>query len=405
MERASIFEDVKIADFSTSVVGPAAARVLADYGATVVKVESQTHVDALRVTAPYMGKKPGVNRSGFFNDYNAGKYGLCLNLRMPKALEIAKRLVQWADVVIETFRPGIMKRWGLDYETLVKIKPDIIMVSSTMLGQSGPDKAFRGFGQHGAAIAGWGTTLAYSDDDAVVPFSAYTDYIGSRYIAIAVIAALEYRRRTGKGQYIDNSQVEGSIDFLAQGVLDYSANRHLPQRLANRDPCFAPHGAYRCQGEDRWCVIAVATNEEWDRFCSVIGNPPWSADPKFKTLSDRKKNEDQLDRRVESWTANHPPERVVEVLQAGGVPAALVANAKDLAQDPQLTHRKHYVDLEHSEIGAHGYENFAFRLSKTPGTPRRGAPCLGEHSAYVCTEILGLSDEEFVQLLTEGVLE
>ena len=405
MDRATIFEDVKIADFSTSVVGPAAARVLADYGATVVRVESRTHVDVLRVTAPYMGKKPGVNRSGFFNNFNAGKYSLCLNLRMPKALEIAKRLVQWADVVIETFRPGIMKRWGLDYETLVKIKPDIIMASSTMLGQSGPDKAYRGFGQHGAAIAGWGSTLAYPDDAAVVPFSAYTDYIGTRYLAIAVIAALEYRRRTGKGQYIDNSQVEGSIDFLAQGVLDYSANQRLPQRLENRDPYSAPHGAYRCQGQDRWCVIAVATDEEWARFCSVIGHPSWTADPKFKTLPERKKNEDELDRRVQSWTEKHPPERVVEMLQGGGVAAALVANSKDLAQDSQLAHRKHYVDLEHSEIGPHGYENFAFKLSKTPGAPRTAAPCLGEHSAYVCTEILGLSDEEFVQLLTEGVLE
>ena len=238
-----------------------------------------------------------------------------------------------------------------------------------------------------------------------MPFSDYTDYIGTRYLAIAVIAALEYRRRTGKGQYIDNSQVEGSIDFLAQGVLDYSANQRLPQRLENRDPYSAPHGAYRCQGQDRWCVIAVATDEEWARFCSVIGHPSWTADPKFKTLPERKKNEDELDRRVQSWTEKHPPERVVEMLQGGGVAAALVANSKDLAQDSQLAHRKHYVDLEHSEIGPHGYENFAFKLSKTPGAPRTAAPCLGEHSAYVCTEILGLSDEEFVQLLTEGVLE
>jgi len=405
MQPPVIFKDLKVADFSTSVVGPAAARVLADYGATVVKVESQTHVDALRVTAPYMGRKPGVNRSGFFNDYNAGKYSLSLNMRLPGALELAKKLVQWADVVIETFRPGIMKRWGLDYEALLKIKPDIIMVSSTMLGQTGPYCSFRGFGQHGAAIAGWGTTLAYGDGEAVVPFSAYTDYIGTRYVAIAVIAALEYRRRTGKGQYIENSQVESSIDFLAQGVLDYHANRRLPQSLENRDPNFAPHGAYRCRGEDRWCVIAVATDEQWDRFCRIIGQPSWAADPKFKTLAERKKNEDELDRRVQSWTINHPPELIVEMMQQGGVAAAVVANAKDLDEDPQLIYRQHYVTLQHSEIGPHGYENFAFRLSKTPGAPRTGAPCLGEHSAYVCTEILGLSDEEFVQLITEGVLE
>ena len=405
MERCLIFEGVKVADFSTSVVGPAAARVLADYGATVVKVESQTHADALRVTAPYMGRKPGVNRSGFFNNYNAGKYSLSLNMRLPRALEIAKRLVQWSDVVIETFRPGVMKKWGLHYEELLKIKPDIIMISSTMLGQSGPYSVYKGFGQHGAALAGWGTTLAYPDDDAVAPFSAYTDYIGTRYVAIAVVAALEYRRRTGKGQYIDSSQVESSIDFLATAVLDYQANKRLPQRQANRDPDAAPHGAYRCRGEDRWCVIAVSTDEEWRKFCGVIGHPLWTSDPKFTTLSARKKHEDELDRLVEIWTVKHTPEEIVTVMQKAGIAAAVVANAKDLAEDPQLLHRKHYEVLEHSEIGPHSYENFAFRLSKTPGAPLKAAPCLGEHNAQVCTEILGLSDEEFVQLLTEGVFE
>ncbi len=405
MEGPSVFEDLKVADFSTSVVGPSAARLLGDYGATVVKIESQTHTDALRVTAPYMGRKAGINRSGYFNNFNAGKYSLSLNMRLPKALEIAKRLVQWADVVIETFRPGVIRGWGLHYEELLKIKPDVIMISSNMLGQSGPHRDYRGFGQHGAALAGWGTTVSYPDDDAVVPFAAYTDYIGTRYVAIAIIAALEYRRRTGKGQYIDNSQVECSIDFLATGILDYQVNGRLPKRLGNRDASSAPHGAYRCQGEDRWCVIAVSTREEWEEFCAAIGRPPWTKDPKFNTLSDRKENEDELDRLVERWTANHTPEEVVEKMQKGGIPAAVLANSKDLAEDPQLLHRRHFELLRHSEIGPHHYENFAFRLSKTPGSPRTAAPCLGEHNVSVCTEILGLSDEEFIQLLGEGVFE
>jgi benzylsuccinate CoA-transferase BbsF subunit len=247
--------------------------------------------------------------------------------------------------------------------------------------------------------------VGYRDDDIVAPFSAYTDYIGARYVAIAIIGALEYRRRTGKGQYIDHSQVECSIDFLAPLVLDYEANKRLPERVENRDPHAAPHGAYRCKGEDRWCVIAVSTDEEWKKFCGVMSYPPWTGDPRFTTLSDRKRNEDELDQFVENWTVNHTPEEVVEMMQKGGVPASVVANSKDLAEDPQLRHRKHYEVLEHSEIGPHSYENFAFRLSKTPGGPRTAAPCLGEHNAYVCSEILGLSDEAFVQLLTEGVLE
>jgi len=405
MDRCTIFEDLKVVDFSTSVVGPAAGRVLADYGATVVKVESKTHVDVLRITPPYMGEKAGINRSGFFNAYNAGKYSLSLNLWIPKAVEIAKRLVQWSDVVIESYRPVIMKRWGLDYEELVKVKPDLIMVSTNMLGQYGPSSDYRGFGQHGAALAGFGATMGYRDGEIAVPYSAYTDYVGARYVAIAIIAALEYRRRTGKGQYFDHSQVESSVDFLTSMVLDYQVNGKLAKRPENRDPYSAPHGAYRCRGEDRWCVIAVSTDEEWQRFCSIIGHPPWTGDPKFATLPDRKRNEDELDRFVESWTVNHPAEEIVEMMRKGGVPATVVANAKDLAHDPQLLHRKHYEVLEHSEIGPHSYENFAFRLSKTPGRPRSAAPCLGEHNASVCTEILGLSDEEFVQLLEEGVLE
>ena len=278
------------------------------------------------------------------------------------------------------------------------------MASSNMLGQYGPSSDYRGFGQHGAALAGFGATMGYRDGIAV-PYSAYTDYLGARYVAMAIIGALEYHRRTGKGQYIDHSQVECSIDFLTTMVLDYQANGRLPKEPENRDPYSAPHGAYRCQGEDRWCVIALSTDEEWQRFCALIGRPPWTGDPKFATLSDRKKNEDELDRLVENWTVNHTPEEIVKTMQGGGIAASVVANAKDLAEDTQLLHRKHYEVLEHSEIGPTSYENFAIRLSKTPGRPRAAAPCLGEHNASVCTEILGLSDEEFVQLLVEGVLE
>ena len=269
----------------------------------------------------------------------------------------------------------------------------------------GTESQQAGFGTELASRAGSFHFIGWPDQEMVGFSYPYTDTNSPPFAALAILAAFEYRNQPGKGQYIDNAQVESSIDFLAQGVLDYSANRRLPQRLENRDPHFAPHGAYRCQGEDRWCAIAVSNDAQWERFCNVIGKPSWAADPKFKTLSDRKKNEDELDRRVECWTAMHPPERVVEMLQGAGIAAALVANSKDLAQDPQLAHRNHYVDLDHSEIGPHGYENFAFRLSKTPDAPRAAAPCLGEHTAYVCTEMLGLSDEEFVQLLTEGVLE
>jgi len=252
MENSNGFSDLKIVDFGTTVTAPCATRVFADYGATVIKVESIAHVDGLRTNPPFKDGKSGLNRSGYFSNYNAGKYSLSLNLNKPKAVEIAKRLAKWADVVVEAFRPGIIKKWGFTYEDLKKVKPDIIMVSSNMLGQNGPHCQLRGYGAHGSAVAGWGLALGWPDRSATAPFGAYTDGISLRYLAIAILAALEYRRRTGKGQYIDNSQVECSIQFMSPWILDYCANQRLIQRQGNRDPDGAPHGAYRCQGEDRW---------------------------------------------------------------------------------------------------------------------------------------------------------
>ncbi len=405
MEHKGIFQDLKVIDFATTVVGPSSTRVLADYGARVVKVESITHPDVLRTSHPFKDGKPGVSRSGYFSTYNAGKYSLSLNMNKPKALELTKRLAKWADVLVESFRPGVMKKWGLDYGELKKINPALIMVSTNMLGQDGPFCQFRGYGQHGGAIAGWGLTLGWPDRPALIPFGAYTDLISARFVAIAVMAALEYRRHTGKGQYIDNSQVECSIDYMAPLILDSAANQSVFKCRGNRDPYAAPHGAYRCLGEDRWCALAVATDQEWDAFREVLGSLPWTQDPRFATFVGRKKHEDELDRYVEEWTQKHTAEEVAERMQARGISAGVVENAEDLTKDPQLAHRGHFQVRNQREMGLHSYETFAFRLSKTSGGPQTGAPSLGEHNEYICTEILGLSDEEFVQLLDEGVLE
>lgn len=405
MTNKNVFSDLKVLDLSTSVVGPGATRLFADYGATVIKVESMTHPEALRTSPPYPGGKSGVNRSGYYSHYNAGKLSLSLNLNLPRARELLIKLVEWSDVVVESFTTGIMQKWELTYEHLKGIKPSIIMVSTNMLGQAGPYCRFRGYGQHGAALAGWDTTLGYPDDEPVLAFGAYTDYIACRYVAIGILAALEYRRRTGRGQYIDISQVECSIDFMAPLILNYSASVELIKPIANRDPHAAPHGTYRCRGEDSWCVIAVTNDEEWRVFCQVLDQPDWIDDPRFALLQERKSNEDELDNLVGQWTINHEAEEIVQWMQASGVPAGVVQSSKDLNSDPQLAHRGHFKRLKHPEMGMHNYETFGFRLSKTPGGPQGPAPCLGEHTNYVCSQILSLSDEELVELLNEGVLE
>jgi len=396
---------VKVLDFTATVLGPTVTRYLADHGATVIRVESMTHPETTRIATPYAGGVFGLNRSGYFSSFNSGKLSVTLNMKKPKALEVAKRLVEWADVVIESFVPGVMKKWGLGYGELKKIKPDIIMASTCLQGQTGPHAAHRGYGQMPSAMAGWFALTGWPDGEPVGPYSAYSDWVDWNYMLISILAALDYRSRTGKGQYIDQSQLESAIQFLSPAVLDYNINGRIATRMGNRDPYAAPHGAYRCHGDDRWCVIAVTSEEEWQAFCRVIDKPDWTEDPKFATLLGRKENEDELDTLVEAWTTNHSAEEVMNTMQGAGVPAGVVETAEDLFQDPQLEHRDHFVALDHAEMGSHSVATAVFRLSKCPNSPKFAAPLFGEHNEYVLKELLGMSDEEVADLMAEGVLE
>ncbi|MFC2016496.1 CaiB/BaiF CoA transferase family protein, partial [Chloroflexota bacterium] len=264
---------------------------------------------------------------------------------------------------------------------------------------------FRGFGVQGASLAGfWGVT-GYPGGSPTGLYGPYCDLLAHRYLMIAILMALEYKRRTGKGQYIDQSQAESGIHFLAPALLDYMVNGRVWGPSGNRNPSAVPHNAYRCQGNDSWCVIAISTDEEWEAFTKAIGQPDWIQDPKFATFLKRKENEEELDKLVEQWTINNPAEEVMYHLQKAGVPAGIVSKAQDLHQDPQLKHRNHFWILEHPVIGRHTYDAPAFRLSEAPAEPRMPAPCLGQHNELVCRQILGLSDDEIAQLLAQGVLE
>lgn len=405
MERRQVFEGVKVVDFSWYAVGPQTARHLADHGAEVIRVESSARMDALRNSGPFRDGVPGVNRSGYFANQNANKYGLTLNLKLPRAVEIARRLVARADVVTESFTGGVMEKWGLGYDDLKKVKPDIIMVSMSAQGRGGPYSNHSCFGHVLQALCGVNHLAGWADGYPVGAYGPYTDFFVPHLSATAVIAALAYRRRTGKGQYIELSQLEAGIHCLDTVILEYTANGREQSRLGNRHPQASPHGAYRCQGEDRWCAIAVFTDEEWRSLCRVLGNPEWSKDARFATLSDRLKNAEELDRLVEGWTMNYSPEQVMEMMQAAGVPAGVTKSAQDLHEDPQLKHRNHYWMLDHPEMGPSSYDSPAYKLSKTPSQPRMPAPCLGEHNEFVCTKLLGMSDEEFVALTAEGVFD
>jgi len=397
-------EGINVLDFSWVVVGPLLTRHLADHGATVVRVESSRHPDTLRTSAPFKDNQPGIDRSGYVSNYAAGKYSITLDLSHQKGVGIAKRLVNWADIVIESFAPGVIDRLGLGYAELKKLKSDIIMVSTAQLRESSEYPPFRGFGMHGAALSGFYSITGWPGGETLGPYGAYTDGIAFETLLNAVLAAINYRQRTGNGQLIEQAQVESGVHVLAPALLDYFVNGRMAGLAGNSHPYAAPHNVYRCLGEDRWCVIAIFTDAEWQGFCDVLGNPAWTKDAKFVSQLQRKKNENELDRLIGEWTINHPAEEVMQLLQANGVPAGVVQTGEDLHNDPQLKHRGHYQILDHKVIGPHSYDTASFELSRTPGKPEWAAPLMGEHNEYVCQSILGMSDEEIAELVIEGIL-
>lgn len=396
------FQDIKVADFSWGLVGPLTAKYLGDHGATVVRVESQTTPCITRLVGPYAGGKTGVNRAGYFAFVNANKYSLSVNLKNKKGLELAKRLISWADVVVESFRPGVMARLGLAYENIKQIKPDIIYVQTSTLGSTGPYHSYGGFGTVLVALCGFSGLTGYEGEDPLPFPHAYTDFISPRFAGSAVLAALIYRRKTGKGQFIDCSQMESSLWFLMTAMLDYTANNHPGGRKGNASSSAAPHGVYRCQGDDRWVAITVTDDSMWQKFCQALGNPPWAQEPRFATFPGRKENEAELNARISEWTINHSPEIIMKKLQSAGVPAGVVFNAIDLIQNDELKERGALWVLPHEEMGPFTHLGQPFRLSKTPAQGRMASPCLGMHNGYVCTNILGMSDAEFMELLESG---
>ncbi|MGH7773034.1 MAG: CaiB/BaiF CoA transferase family protein [Candidatus Binatia bacterium] len=400
-------EGIKVVEFAAYAAGPVVGKHLADHGATVVHVESKARPDGFRTHyPPYKDNIHGLNRSGLFALCNNDKLGITLNLKKtPKATELAKKIVAWSDVVIENFSPGTIKRLGLDYETIKKLKPDLIMLSSSNLGQTGPHAQHPGFGSQLSSLAGFTNLIGYPDGSPQMLYGPYIDYIAVAYGAGAILAALDYRDRTGKGNYIDTAQYETGLQFLAPILLDYKVNGTVASRDANRDRHAAPHGAYPCKGEDSWCVISVFSDEEWRSLCQAMGNPGWAKDKRFATLRGRKDNEDELDQRMGKWTAQFTAREMTEKLQAAGVRAGIVNTMRDLYSDPQLKHRDQWVELEHPEIGKMRYQRPPFILDKTPSGPERRDPLLGEHNDYFYQELLGIAEREYRQLVNEGVID
>lgn len=393
---------VKVLDFSSIIAGPLCSKTLGDFGAEVIWIENPDKLD-VRFYVPFAGGKPGINRSAAYLSVNSSKYSMTLDLQHPRAMEIAKRLISWADVITEQFVPGTMEKLGLSYTEVRKIKPDIVMISNSGQGQTGPFAKQPAFGNYIAGLAGLNSLTGWPDrTEPLAPWSPYLDYACGFLMVAIVLGALMHRKKTGQGQHIDLSMFEFGCHLVTPFILDYLVNKREQSSLGNRLSHAVPHGVYRCFGDDRWCAIAVFTDEEWESFCNVIGHPEWTTDVRFAVLLSRKNNEDELDQLIEEWTVNHPPEEVMTKMQAAGIAAGVVQDAKDIYEDRHLWDRGFFQMQPHAEVGEWAWPNSSFRLSRTPCFPK-AVPLLGQHTEYICTGILGISDQEFVDLLKAGV--
>jgi crotonobetainyl-CoA:carnitine CoA-transferase CaiB-like acyl-CoA transferase len=397
-------QGLKVLDFTWIYAGPASTRYLADYGATVIRIESVKKIDATRTVAPFKDGRAGIERSAIYCNLNLGKYGLSLNLSAPGARAVAMRLLRWADVVIENFSPKVMGAWGMDYESLRKIKPDLIMLSACLNGQTGPDRMLAGYGNMGACMAGFGELTGWPDRPPAAPFSAYTDFTSPKFITAALLAALDHKRRTGQGQYIDVSQVESPIHLLARAFLDYTVNGRIQNRMGNALREYAPTGVYPCAGTDRWVALAAPTDAVWRALCNVSGRG-WSEDARFATAIERLEHRAILDEVIGSWTIGFEPGALEDILQRAGVPAHRVSTSADALADPQLEARRHIIILEHPRLGPVPVETSRMRFSRTPATTAWPGPEIGQHNDYVLSQLLGLTDQEIIELVRDEALE
>ncbi len=403
-------EGIRVADFSWFGAGPIAGQTLANFGAEVIRVESETHPDGLRATQPVpLGKEgpdAGLNVSGYYNNFNANKLSFALNMNHPMARDVALRLVAKCDVLLENYTPRVMRKWGLAYEDVLKVRPDIIYASQPMQGTWGPHKDFLGFGGVLAPVSGFSYLSGWPDRPPVGLGTNYPDYvINPGHTTVAILAALRHRQRTGEGQYLELAQLESTASGLGVFLMDYANNGRIAERNGNRTAHAAPHGAFRCDGEDRWIAIAVFDDRQWQALVATMDSPDWALEPRFSTFVGRKANEDDLERHIEAWTATREAFALADRLQDAGVPAGVVQTARDvLENDAHLHARGFYRYLDHPEAGRTAYDGTHFRLHDTPGGPDRPAPLLGQHTEYVVKQLLGMSDEEVAELLINEVL-
>lgn len=390
-----ILSGIRVLDFTWVLAGPYATRILADFGAEVIKVQSRK-----------TSQSAESNLTAYFRAWNRNKRSITLNMEHAEAKELVLKLTQKSDVLIENFSPRVMPNWGLPYEKLKAVKPDLIMISISGMGQTGPWRDFVALAPTIHALSGFTYLTSLTPDSPMGVGFAYADVIAGLYAAFAVLAALEHRDRTGQGQYIDLSEYEAMCTLLGPTYLDSQLHQNEIFPSGNQPGYIptAPYGCYPCSGKDQWCVIAVFREAEWQAFCELLGYPPWTQEERFATQESRKKNARKLDQHLKQWTAKHKKEEILTLLQEAGIPAGVVQNAEDLAQDPQLKAREFFIELEHPILGRTITDNSPIQFEESLTTKWKTAPLLGEDNPYVFKELLGLRESEYTEYLDKGII-
>jgi crotonobetainyl-CoA:carnitine CoA-transferase CaiB-like acyl-CoA transferase len=401
---AAPLEGVHVLDLSWVMVGPASGRYLADMGADVIKVESSKRIDPVRTLGPFKDGKTGPERSVSYHNLNAGKRCVAIDIRRPEGREIVLRLTDWADVVLESFTPGVLGTLHLGYEDLKDRNERIIMASTSLLGQTGPyAKGTSGVGTMGAAMSGATYQIGWPDREPTGPWGPWTDAVTPRFIVASILAALRRRSRTGEGCYIDVAQAEAGIQFMMPAYYEFAANGTIPQRRGIAgSPLHAPQGVYPCSGEDRWIAIEAAAPGHWQALRALIGGD--LLDAKFDTIIGRLRNRAELDTSIANWTREQRVEAIEHRLQAAGVPAHVVSRGSDLARDGDLLEAGHLNKIDDPVFGEADIEGPRFSLARTLLAPTRRGPRIGEHTKEVLAAVLGMSEEEIAQLGESGVL-
>ena len=404
----------RILDLSRIWAGPYCTKLLADMGAEVVKMESMRVYDSHRgpvSPAPGIASYPDSeaggepwNRNGWFNCLHMSKYGITLELTTKEGRRVFEDLVSISDVVMENFRQGSLERLGYTYETFREIRPDIIYASMPAFGNSGPWKGYVAYGIGQEQLSGMAHMTGYRDDGPMKSGINHGDPITGSHAAGVILAALRYRRRTGRGMFVDVSQQESAVSLIGGDVLAYQMTGTEPERRGNRSPYFAPHNAYPCAGEDRWVTIAAASEEEWRRLAAVMEREDLAADERFASNDARLKHEDDLDRTIAEWTSQRDAYEITHLLQAAGVPAGPVLRGPDLLEDPHYRERRTFNEVDHPQVGPKWYQGFAWRMSETPGQVHWPSPTLGQHNRQVYGELLGLTPAEIDRLEQDGVI-